>query len=122
MAKILLVDDIDALRDLHAMLLGRRGHEVLHARDGREAVNLASSWRPDVILMDLEMPVLDGLSATRILKADPALADIPVIAFTSNSLPTDRERALEAGCDDHDTKPLDIERLTSKINRLLPMG
>jgi len=95
---------------------------VVEAADGEAALALAASERPDLILMDMSLPVLDGWEATRRLKAAPATRPIPVIALTAHAMVDDRERSLEAGCDDFDTKPVEIERLLGKIARLLPTG
>ena len=120
MAKILLVEDNELNRDMLSRRLSRRGHQVLEATDGEAALALAASERPDLILMDMSLPVLDGWEATRRLKAMPATRPIPVIALTAHAMVADRERSLEAGCDDFDTKPVEIERLLAKIARLLP--
>jgi len=122
MAKILLVEDNELNRDMLSRRLSRRGHQVVEATDGEAALALAASERPDLILMDMSLPVLDGWEATRRLKAAPATRPIPVIALTAHAMVTDRERSLEAGCDDFDTKPVEIERLLDKIARLLPTG
>jgi two-component system cell cycle response regulator DivK len=122
MAKILLVEDNELNRDMLSRRLSRRGHQVVEATDGEAALALAASERPDLILMDMSLPVLDGWEATRRLKAMPATRTIPVIALTAHAMVTDRERSLEAGCDDFDTKPVEIERLLDKIARLLPTG
>jgi CheY-like chemotaxis protein len=119
MAKILLVEDNELNRDMLSRRLARRGHQVIVAVDGRAALALAASERPDLILMDMSLPVLDGWEATRRLKAAPATRPIPVIALTAHAMVADRERSLEAGCDDFDTKPVEIERLLGKIARLL---
>jgi two-component system, cell cycle response regulator DivK len=122
MARILLVEDNELNRDMLSRRLSRRGHQVVEATDGEAALALAASERPDLILMDMSLPVLDGWEATRRLKAMPATRTIPVIALTAHAMVTDRERSLEAGCDDFDTKPVEIERLLDKIARLLPTG
>jgi CheY-like chemotaxis protein len=119
MAKILLVEDNELNRDMLSRRLSRRGYQVLEATDGEAALALAASERPDLILMDMSLPVLDGWEATRRLKATPATRPIPVIALTAHAMVADRERSLEAGCDDFDTKPVEIERLLGKIARLL---
>jgi CheY-like chemotaxis protein len=120
MARILLVEDNELNRDMLSRRLSRRGHQVVEATDGEAALALAASERPDLILMDMSLPVLDGWEATRRLKAVPATRPIPVIALTAHTMVADRERSLEAGCDDFDTKPVEIERLLGKIARLLP--
>jgi CheY-like chemotaxis protein len=122
MAKILLVEDNELNRDMLSRRLSRRGHQVVEATDGEAALALAASERPDLILMDMSLPVLDGWEATRRLKAMPATRTIPVIALTAHAMVTDRERSLEAGCDDFDTKAVEIERLLGKIARLLSAG
>ena len=119
MAKILLVEDNELNRDMLSRRLARKGHEVLLAEDGAEGVAVAAARRPDVVLMDMSLPILDGWEATRRLKADPATRAIPVIALTAHAMSTDREKAAEAGCDDYDTKPVELERLLGKIERLL---
>ena len=119
MAKILLVEDNEMNRDMLARRLRRRGHEVLVAVDGAEGLELARREAPTLILMDMTLPVLDGWEATRRLKADPATGGIPIIALTAHAMNEDRERALAAGCDDYDTKPIDLPRLLGKIEALL---
>lgn len=113
--KILLVEDNEMNRDMLSRRLVRRGHEVLTAVDGAEAVATTLAAQPDVVLMDLGLPVTDGWEATRRIKADPRTAAIPVIALTAHAMTEDRERALAAGCDEFDTKPVDLERLSAKI-------
>jgi len=115
MAKILLVEDNEMNRDMLSRRLGRRGYEVVIAVDGQQGVDLAASENPDVILMDMSLPVIDGWEATRRIKADGATAAIPVIALTAHAMSGDREQALAAGCDDYDTKPIELERLLGKI-------
>ena len=119
MAKILLVEDNELNRDMLSRRLARRGHQVVEATDGEAALALAAGERPDLILMDMSLPGLDGWEATRRLKAAPATRPIPVIALTAHAMVDDRERSLAAGCDDFDTKPVEIERLLGKIARLL---
>ena len=119
MAKILLVEDNEMNRDMLARRLGRRGHEVLVAVDGAQGLELARREMPTLILMDMTLPVLDGWEATRRLKADPATSAIPIIALTAHAMSEDRERALEAGCDDFDTKPIELPRLLGKVDALL---
>lgn len=106
-------------RDMLSRRLARQGHEVLIAVDGAEGVAKVAAERPEIVLMDMSLPVLDGWEATRRLKADAATASIPVIALTAHALASDREQALAAGCDDYDTKPIDLPRLVEKIERLL---
>jgi len=119
MAKILLVEDSEMSRDMLARRLARRGYEVVIAVDGGQGVALAQTEAPDLILMDMNLPVLDGSEATRQLRAAPATRSIPVIALTAHAMAGDREKALEAGCDDYDTKPIELERLLGKIEALL---
>ena len=119
MAKILLVEDNEMNRDMLSRRLQRRGYAVLIAEDGERGVAVAAAERPDLILMDMSLPVLDGWEATRRLKADPATRPIPVIALTAHAMSTDREKVFEAGCDDYDTKPVELPRLLEKMERLL---
>jgi len=120
--KILLVEDNEMNRDMLSRRLRRRGHEVLIAVDGAEALRVAGEEQPELVLMDLSLPVMDGWEATGRMKADPQTASIPIIALTAHAMGADRERALAAGCDDFDTKPIDMERLTGKIAALVPDG
>ena len=106
-------------RDMLSRRLNRRGFEVLIAEDGGLAVSMTQTERPDLVLMDMSLPVIDGWEATRRLKADPETADIPIIALTAHAMDSDRERALEVGCDDYDSKPVDLPRLLGKIETLL---
>ena len=119
MAKILLVEDNEMNRDMLARRLQRRGHEVVVAVDGAEGLELARREAPTLILMDMTLPVLDGWEATRRLKADPATGGIPIIALTAHAMSEDRTRAIEAGCDDFDTKPIEFPRLLGKVDALL---
>jgi len=119
MAKILLVEDNEMNRDMLSRRLERRGHEIVMAVDGVEGVTMARSAAPDLILMDMSLPVLDGWEATRQLKADAATRTIPIIALTAHAMSGDRERAMEAGCDDYDTKPIELPRLLEKIQAML---
>jgi two-component system, cell cycle response regulator DivK len=119
MPKILLVEDNEMNRDMLSRRLSRRGYDVLLAEDGQQGVDMARAETPDLILMDMSLPVKDGWEATREIKADAALAAIPVIALTAHAMAGDRERVLAAGCDDYDTKPIDLERLLGKITSLL---
>jgi CheY-like chemotaxis protein len=119
MTKILLVEDSEMSRDMLARRLARRGYEVVIAVDGGQGVALARTEAPDLILMDMNLPVLDGSEATRQLRAAPATRSIPIIALTAHAMSGDREKALEAGCDDYDTKPIELERLLGKIEVLL---
>ena len=119
MSKILLVEDDPLNVDMLSRRLKKRGYEVVVAVDGEEAVALGKSDCPDLILMDLGIPVIDGWEATRRLKADPTSAGIPVIALTARAMPEELQSAREAGCDDCDTKPIDLERLLGKMQALL---
>jgi two-component system, cell cycle response regulator DivK len=119
MVKILLVEDNEMNRDMLSRRLLKRGYEVVVAVDGREGVDKARTESPALVLMDMSLPVLDGWEATRALRADPATRSIPVIALTAHAMAGDREKALAAGCDDFDTKPIELERLLGKIEALL---
>ncbi|HEU4322191.1 MAG TPA: response regulator [Roseiflexaceae bacterium] len=119
MARILLVEDNEMNRDMLSRRLERRGHELLIATDGQQGLELARNGAPDLVLMDMSLPVLDGWEATRQLKADPQTKTIPVIALTAHAMSGDREKAMEAGCDDYDTKPIELPRLLEKIQALL---
>lgn len=119
MAKVLLVEDNEMNRDMLSRRLSKRGHEVVTAVDGAEGIAKARSERPDLILMDMSLPVLHGWDATRALREDPDTRSIPVIALTAHAMAGDREKALEAGCDDFDTKPVELPRLLEKMERLL---
>lgn len=119
MAKILLVEDNEMNRDMLSRRLNRKGYEVVIAVDGGEGVAMAAAERPDLILMDMSLPVLSGWDATRRIKGDPTLAGIPVIALTAHAMAKDREEALAAGCNDYDTKPIDLPRLLAKIASML---
>jgi two-component system cell cycle response regulator DivK len=119
MAKILLVEDNEMNRDMLSRRLVRNGHEVVIAIDGQQGVNMALSERPDLILMDMSLPVIDGWEATRQVRANDATRKIPVIALTAHAMSGDREKAMEAGCDDYDTKPVEITRLLGKMTALL---
>jgi len=119
MSKILLVEDNEMNRDMLSRRLERKGFEVIIAVDGQQGVDLAGSESPALILMDLSLPVIDGWEATRLIKADPATQNIPVIALTAHAMAGDEQKAREAGCDDYDTKPVDIKRLLEKIGKFL---
>jgi two-component system, cell cycle response regulator DivK len=119
MSKILVVEDNEMNRDMLARRLQRRGYEVVIAVDGQEGVALAQSEAPDLILMDMSLPVLDGWEATRQLKAASETKSIPIVALTAHAMSDDREKALEAGCDDYDTKPIEMPRLLAKVEALL---
>jgi two-component system cell cycle response regulator DivK len=122
MPKILLVEDNEMNRDMLSRRLARRGYEVLVAVDGEAGVEMATREAPALILMDMSLPGLDGWEATRRIKASPATQAIRVIALTAHAMSGDREKALAAGCDDFDTKPVDFERLLTKIQALLGSG
>src|SRR5215217_4249873 len=122
MSKVLLVEDNEENRDGLSRHLRRKGFEVLVAVDGQQGVEAARSGAPDLILMDMSLPVLDGWEATRRLKAAAQTRHIPVIALTAHAMAGDREKAVAAGCDDYDTKPVELERLLAKIERLLQAG
>jgi CheY-like chemotaxis protein len=119
MARILLVEDNEMNRDMLSRRLIRNGYEVTIAVDGQQGVDMAVSERPDLILMDMSLPVIDGWEATRRIKANDATRKIPVIALTAHAMAGDREKAMEVGCDDYDTKPVEITRLLGKIAALL---
>jgi CheY-like chemotaxis protein len=119
MNKILLVEDNEMNRDMLSRRLARKGYEVIVAVDGREGVDMARSETPDLILMDMSLPVMDGWEASRTLKADGKTRPIPIIALTAHALSEDRQSALDAGCDDYDTKPVDLKRLLGKMEALL---
>lgn len=119
MAKILLVEDNEMNRDMLSRRLERRGFEVVMAVDGGQAVTMAEGERPDLILMDMSLPVMDGWEATRRVKAAETTGHIPIIALTAHAMAGDREKALGAGCDDYDTKPIEMPRLLEKIDALL---
>jgi two-component system cell cycle response regulator DivK len=119
MPKVLLVEDNEMNRDMLSRRLVRRGYEVVFAVDGQQGVDLAKSARPDIILMDMSLPVIDGWEATRRVKADDATKSVPVIGLTAHAMRGDREKAMAAGCDDYDTKPVELDRLIGKMERLL---
>jgi CheY-like chemotaxis protein len=119
MAKVLLVEDNEMNRDMLSRRLERRGYQIVMALDGQQGVDLARSEKPDLILLDMSLPVLDGWEAARQLKSDEKTRAIPVIALTAHAMSGDREKALEAGCDDYDTKPIDLNRLLGKMEALL---
>jgi two-component system, cell cycle response regulator DivK len=118
MRRILLVEDNELNRDMLGRRLMHRGYEVILAPDGRQGIEMARREQPDVVLMDLSLPEIDGWQATRILKADAITCGIPVVALTAHAMLGDREKALEAGCDDYATKPLDLPLLVDMIERL----
>mgnify|MGYP001817015174 FL=1 len=119
MSKILIVEDNEMNRDMLSRRLQRKGFEVVLAVDGQAGVDMATAESPDLVLMDLSLPVMDGWEATRHLKADEATRNIPVIALTAHAMQGDEQKALEAGCDDYDTKPVNFSRLLEKINKYL---
>jgi CheY-like chemotaxis protein len=119
MPRILLVEDNEMNRDMLSRRLQRKGYEVLIATDGEQGVAMARAEQPDLILMDMSLPVLDGWEATRKIKADPEVSAVPVIALTAHAMAGDQEKCVAAGCDDYDTKPVDLTRLLGKIEQLL---
>ncbi len=119
MATILIVEDNEMNRDMLSRRLQKRGFDVHIAEDGQAGVDQTRAILPDLVLMDISLPVIDGWTATRTLKADPATKAIPVIALTAHAMPGDKEKALEAGCNDYDTKPIELPRLLGKINDCL---
>jgi CheY-like chemotaxis protein len=119
MPKILLVEDNEMNRDMLSRRLLRKGYQVVLALDGQSGLETTQTELPDLVLMDMSLPLLDGWEATRRLKADPDTRHIPVIALTAHAMSSDREKALEAGCDDYDTKPVELPRLLTKIEALL---
>ena len=119
MVKILIVEDNEMNRDMLSRRLARRGYEIILAVDGSEGIAAATTESPDLILMDMSLPVIDGWEAARRLKAEPLTRAIPVIGLTAHAMAGDREKVLEAGCDDYDTKPVELPRLLQKIETLL---
>jgi two-component system, cell cycle response regulator DivK len=119
MPRVLFVEDSEMNRDMLSRRLARKEYEVLVAVDGKEGVEMAGSVAPDLILMDMSLPVMDGWEATRQLKASPETKAIPIIALTAHAMSGDREKAMEAGCDDYDTKPIELPRLLAKMEALL---
>jgi len=117
--KILLVEDNDLNRDMLSRRLIKRGFTVLSAVNGKEGIDKASSLKPDLILMDLSLPIINGWDATREIKANKNTSHIPIIALTAHAMAEDRKKALDAGCDEYDTKPIEFDRLLEKINTLL---
>ncbi len=122
MAKLLLVEDTEEISDFLSRRLQRRGHEVVLARDGEAGVATARSAEPQVILLDMNLPVIDGWTVAQTLKADPNTAGIPIIALTAHALAGDREKALAAGCDDYHPKPVDFSKLLTQIDAALESG
>jgi two-component system, cell cycle response regulator DivK len=121
LAKILIVEDNEMNRDMLSRRLIRKGYAVVMADNGLKGVEMAASEKPDLILMDMSLPVMDGWDATRTIKNDPATAAIPVIALTAHAMASDREKSLAAGCDDYDTKPIELDRLLTKISRFITL-
>jgi len=122
MAKILLVEDNEMNRDMLSRRLTKRGYQIAIALDGEQGVELARSELPDLILMDMSLPLKDGWQATAEIKADPATSGIPVIGLSAHAMSGDRDKAMQAGCDDYDTKPVELDRLLTKIEALLGDG
>ena len=120
MAKILLVEDNEMNRDMLSRRLARKGYDVVCAVDGQQGVDMVTSESPDLVLMDMSLPVMDGWEATRQLKADDNTSGVPVIALTAHAMEGDEQKARDAGCDDYDTKPVELPRLLGKIEVLLP--
>ena len=119
MVKVLLVEDNEMNRDMLSRRLTKRGYTVVMAIDGQQGVDMAVTEKPDIILLDMSLPVVDGWEAARQIKANPASAGVPLIALTAHAMAADRERAMSAGCDDFDTKPVELPRLLGKIETLL---
>jgi CheY-like chemotaxis protein len=122
MPRVLLVEDNEANRDMLSRRLARRGYQISIATDGRQGIAAAQNEQPDLILMDMNLPEIDGWEATRLLKSQPTTRHIPVIALTAHAMVSDRQRAIEVGCDDYDTKPVELSRLLSKMSALLERG
>ena len=122
MPKILLVEDNELNRDMLSRRLRRRDYDVEMAVDGQEGINLTKSLMPDLILMDMSLPIIDGWTATGILKSDSTTSHIPIIALTAHAMEGERQKCLEAGCDDFDTKPIEFKRLLEKINHWLQIS
>jgi two-component system cell cycle response regulator DivK len=119
MPKLLLVEDNEMNRDMLSRRLKRKGFDILIAVDGREGVEIAQGQSPDLVLLDMSLPVMDGWEAARVMKADETTRGIPIIALTAHAMSGDREKAIEAGCDEYDTKPVELPRLLEKIQTLL---
>ena len=122
MPKILIVEDNEMNRDMLSRRLARQGFEVALAVDGKQGVDMATSEKPDLILMDMSLPIMNGWEATEKVKSNPATKNIPVIALTAHAMAEDKEKCIAAGCNDFDTKPVDLPRLLEKIKALLPAG
>jgi CheY-like chemotaxis protein len=119
MPKVLLVEDNEMNRDMLSRRLIRRGYEVVFAADGQQGIDMAASESPDIILMDLSLPVIDGWEATRRVKSQESTKNIPIIGLTAHAMSDDRDKAMNAGCDEYDTKPVELDRLIGKMERLL---
>jgi two-component system, cell cycle response regulator DivK len=119
MTKILLVEDDEANYDMLSRRLIRRGYEVVMAHDGVSGVKMAQSTKPDLILMDMNLPEMDGWTATRTIRQIPEIKDVPIIALTAHAITGDRERCIEAGCNDYDSKPVDFPRLLTRIEKFV---
>jgi two-component system, cell cycle response regulator DivK len=119
MPKLLLVEDNEMNRDMLSRRLKRKGFDILIAVDGKEGVEMAQGQSPDLVLLDMSLPVMDGWEAARVMKADETTRGIPIIALTAHAMSGDREKAIEAGCDEYDTKPVELPRLLEKIQTLL---
>jgi len=119
MTKILLVEDNELSADMLTRRLKKRGYDVHLATDGQQAVDMTAALLPELVLMDISLPLFDGCEATRRIRDNPSTASVPIIALTAHALPEERERAFEAGCDDYDTKPVELERLLGKIRAML---
>ncbi len=122
MTRVLLVEDHEEIWDFLSRRLKRRGYDVLLAFDGQDGVDKTRAERPDIVLLDMNLPVMDGWTAARTIKADPALAHIPIIALTAHAMSGDREKVLAAGCDDYHPKPVDFGRLLTQMDALVPPG
>ena len=120
--KILIVEDNEMNRDMLTRRLQKKGFQILTAENGEQGIHSAKEYLPDLILMDIGLPGMDGNEATRIIKAEPGTCRIPIIGLSANAMEVDRQEALQAGCDDYDTKPVEIDRLIQKIQRYLPPG
>ena len=119
MVRIMLVEDNDVNRDMLSRRLTKRGNEVINAVDGQQCLDLVAKEKPDIILLDMSLPVIDGWEAARRLKSDPATKNIPIIALTAHAMAGDREKCLEAGCEEYETKPVEFKQLVVKINSLV---
>ncbi len=122
MSKILIVEDNEASRDMLSRRLSRRGYQVIAASDGKRGITMAREQSPDLIVMDMSLPELDGWEATRRLKADPATRAIPIVALTAHAMASDRKKAMDAGCDDYHTKPVDFENFVRSLHGFLKVA